>query len=176
MVKADILQYYELLLRCVVRKTKYYIPPCDMVQVPEGAVTAVTVPTLQTSRVMAYLPYIWSQVHSLTSSKKAILEPHQQANEMAKASTKRNGGKREKGFLKFLPVPFHTAFSLFPSHIWTAQCIHNLIQWIHTPLVLVIFGVDFTSINKSLSISFECCSTSEKEARVQYTKVFFVIH
>lgn len=55
---ADILQYYELLLRYAVRKTKYYTPPCDMVQMPEGAVTAVTVPTPQTSRVMAYLPYI----------------------------------------------------------------------------------------------------------------------
>lgn len=58
-MKADILQYsYELLLRYVVGKIKYYTPPCDMVQVPEGAVTSVAVPTLQNSRIMAYLPYL----------------------------------------------------------------------------------------------------------------------
>lgn len=52
-MKDDILQYsYELLLRYVARKTKYYTPPCDAVQVPESAVTAVSVPRLQTSRVI----------------------------------------------------------------------------------------------------------------------------
>lgn len=82
------------------------------------------------------------------------------------------GEKKKTGFFEFLPVPFHTAFSLSPSHIWTAQCIHHLVQWTHTPFALVKFGIDFTSINKSLSISFECCDTSEKGARVQYVKVF----
>lgn len=102
--------------------------------------------------------------------------PHQQTIKMAKASTKRNGGKNGTGFLEFPLVPFPTVSSLTPSHVWVAQCIHYLVQWTKTPLVLVKFGIDFTSINKSLSISFECYGTSEKEARVQYAKAFLVIH
>lgn len=104
----------KLFLRYIVRKTKYYTPLCDMVQGPEGAVTAVTSPTHQTSGVMAYLPYLWSQVYSLTSSKKAILDPHHQENEIAKTSTNRNGGKKQDRIFKIPPCPISHCFLVIP--------------------------------------------------------------
>lgn len=114
-MKADILQYYyALLLRHVVRKTKYYTLPCYMVQVPEGAVTAVSVPTLQPSRVI--FPSFDLKSTASVHQRKPFLTLISRQMMWQKLPPK-GMGKKEIVFFKFLPVPFHSAFSLSPCHI-----------------------------------------------------------
>lgn len=64
---------YGLPLSYTVRKkNKYYTPPCDLVQVPRVALTTFAVPTL-CFQLWLKFPTLDLKIHSLTSTKKAIL-------------------------------------------------------------------------------------------------------